>query len=97
MSILEVGHKTIRPGIQGIDDRLAIDWPGDLDATLLQIVRHWQNPPLPLAKFPGFVEKVRHFSPLYRFPAERAFPEQIHAPRVELPMETGKEFQRCGS
>ncbi len=34
--ILEIGHEHLRAGVQRVDDHLAIDRPGDLDAAVLQ-------------------------------------------------------------
>ncbi len=37
MTVLEVGHVRIGARVQRVDDHLAFDWAGDLDATPLQV------------------------------------------------------------
>ena len=44
--ILEVGHEGFDRRIEGIDDHLAIDRPGDLHSAILQIARHGTDTPL---------------------------------------------------
>ena len=49
VSILEIGHEHLRARVERVDDHLAIDGPGDLDAAVQQIRRNRRDFPVALA------------------------------------------------
>ena len=51
--VLEVGHEPARARVQRVDDHLAVDRAGDLDAAVLQVGRRGGHAPVALADLPG--------------------------------------------
>ena len=56
VGVLEIGHEDAGAGVQGVDDHLAVDRPGDLDAAVLQVRgdrRHLPVSPRGSRRFPA--------------------------------------------
>jgi hypothetical protein len=94
--VLEVGHEHLRAGVQRVDDHLALDRPGDLDAAILQRGRYRRDLPVRLADRTRFGQEVRQPACIERALAFGAPREQGAAGRIEAPVQRGQECQRCG-
>src|SRR6185437_14368042 len=57
--VLEIGHEHLRAGVERIDDHLAVDRSGDLDASILDAWRHRIAGPVALAYVTRTVEELR--------------------------------------
>ncbi len=60
VGVFEVGHIDAGPGVEGVDDHLAVDRAGDLDPAVLQVIGDGRDRPLGGADFGGFGQKVGH-------------------------------------
>ncbi len=56
--VFEVGHEDAGAGVEGVDDHLAIDGAGDLDAAVLQVGGEGGDGPLGGADVGGFGKEV---------------------------------------
>src|SRR5262249_35171264 len=96
MRILKIGHETTRPGIEGVDDHLAIDGAGDFDAAICKVARHFGDAPImapdtrrlrqEIGK-PALIELDLPLSPVE---------EQRFAPLVELALKSRYELHSVG-
>ena len=60
--VLEVGHEDLRAGVERVDDHLAVDGAGDLDAAVEQVFRQRRGDPLGVADVLGLGQEVRAFA-----------------------------------
>ena len=58
VGVLEVGHEAAGTRVQGVDDHLPVDRPGDLDAPVAEVMRRWLDLPLALADLAGLGQEV---------------------------------------
>ena len=58
VGVLEVGHEYFRARVQRVDHHLAVDWPGDLYPSVLQISRDGRGHPVAGANVGGFGKEV---------------------------------------
>ena len=56
--VFEVGHVDGGPGVQRVDDHLAIRWSGDLDLPNTKILRHIGDAPILLTNVGGTAQEV---------------------------------------
>ena len=92
--ILEVGHVRIRARVEGVDDHLRVDRPGDLDAAALQRRRHRRDLPVAGADVGGLGEEVGTLAGVEPLGALVARREQLLAARVEVAVQPGDELER---
>src|SRR5262249_50943788 len=95
--ILEIGHVTVRPRVERIDDHLAVHRPGNFHATILEVLWYWLHSPVSLPDRLGFGEELRHLAPIKRFLPQRTLAEQLEPARIELTVELCEKVQcfRC--
>jgi hypothetical protein len=82
--------------VQGVDDHLAIDRAGDLDAAVAQVGRQRRHLPVAAAHVPGFAQEVRQPAPVQVSLQARPPGQQLAAPAVEGPVQGGDEVERLG-
>src|SRR5262245_18385502 len=58
VGVLEVGHENVGPRIEGVDNHLPIDRPGDLDSSVLQIAQERRYGPRALSNLTRRDEKI---------------------------------------
>ena len=92
-SVLEVRHEDLRAGVQGVDDHLAIDRAGDLDAAVEKVGRNRRDSPVAISDRLGFGQKMRQLSGVEQFLTLHSAPEQLEPAAVEAAMEVGEETQ----
>jgi hypothetical protein len=56
--VLEVGHEDLGAGVERVDDHLAVDGAGDLDAAVEQVGGERRDGPFGVADGPGFGQEV---------------------------------------
>ena len=92
--VFEIGHEDVRAGIERIDDHLAIDGAGDLDAAVLEVTRDRRDAPVALANLFRIGKEVRQFAGVEALLALLAFGEQLFASRIEFALQRSDELQR---
>ena len=92
--VLEVRHEALRAGVQRVDDHLAIDRPGDLDAAVEQIRRDARDLPLAVADLLGLLEEARQLALVDLLLALDPQLQQLLADRRVLADQLGDELQR---
>ena len=86
--------KTLAPRVERVDDHLAVDRAGDLDAPVLQVRRHRRHAPV-ARRVPWPSPAESRAARRHRARAgARAPRQQLQAPRVEAPVQTGEQLQR---
>ncbi len=91
VGVFEIGHEDVGAGIEGVDDHLAVDGAGDLDAAVHQIARDGSGFPVGFADGFGFGEKGRELAGVDGFLAHDAFFEKFAAPGVEAVVQFDEE------
>ena len=94
VGVFEVGHEDICAAVERIDDHLAIDRSGDLDATVDEIVWNRSDGPVAFANLARLGEEVGKLAGVESSFALLAFSEQRFTPRVELALQRGDEVER---
>jgi hypothetical protein len=94
--VLEVGHEDARAGVERVDDHLAVDGAGDLDAAILQVVGRGRDRPVTLADRTGVGKKVRPRPGAQRVLAPSPGLQQLAPARLEATREVGDERERVG-
>jgi hypothetical protein len=89
--VLEVGHEPARAGVQRVDDHLAVDRPGDLDAAVLQVGRCGGHAPVALADLPGAGQEVERLARGDARAALAARVEELAPARLEALVQPGEE------
>ena len=92
--VLEVGHEHLRARVQGVDDHLAVDWPGDLDAAVEQVVGDRRHRPVAGAHARGFRQEVGGLPGVEAGLADLAGLQKLQAARIEPAVQLGDERQR---
>ena len=80
--------------VQGVDDHLAIDRPGDLDAPVDEVRRHRGDAPVAGAHLRVVSQKLRQRAGIEQGLAARAGGEQFQAARIEAAVQTAEQLQR---
>ena len=81
--VLEVGHEDLRAAVEGVDDHLAVDGAGDLDAAVEEVLRERGDLPYGFADGGGFGEEVGLFAGVEAGLAGDAGCKELFAARVE--------------
>src|SRR5216684_3028493 len=94
--ILEVGHEHAGPGIERIDQHLAIGRACDLDPPVLEILRRRRDTPLGFSDRPGRAQEIGHLSPIDARLALIACLQQLLATWTELALQATNEVESLG-
>ena len=94
--ILEIGHEDPGAGIQRVDDHLAVDRAGDLDAAVLKIGRDRRDLPVAGADRSRLGQEVRQAAIVEEHLPLLAEFEQRAPVGIEPAMQLGHEGQRLG-
>ena len=92
--VLEVGHEPARAGVQRVDDHLAVDRAGDLDAAVLQVGRRGGHAPVALADLPRLGQEVERLAGGDARAALGARVEQLAPARLEALVQPAEEGER---
>ena len=92
--ILEVGHEALGPRVQRVDDHLALDRAGDLDAAVEQILRDAGDLPLAVANLLRFFQEAWLLAGVDGLLALDAQGEELLTGRRVLADESGDELDR---
>ena len=92
--VLEVGHEPARAGVQRVDDHLAVDGPGDLDAAVAQVGRGWSDLPVALADLARLGQEVHALAGGQPRAPLAARGEQLAPAAVERAVQPGDERER---
>ena len=95
--VLEIGHEHFGAGIQRVDDHLAIDRAGDLDAAVEKIRRDRGDLPVALADRAGLGQEIGQFAGVEALLPLGAQRQQFEPARVEAAMQLGEEGERVGA
>ncbi len=94
VGVLEIRHEDVGAAIERIDDHLAVDRPGDLDAPVRQVLRDRRDAPvLVVADHLGAGPEIRQFARIVALLLLGARREDALAPCLELAMQIGEEAQ----
>ena len=94
--VLEIGHEHVGARVEGVDDHLAIDGAGDLDATILEIGGEGADRPVGLADRAGVGEEIGADPGIEAVLPLRASGEQVENPVAKAPSELGHELRGLG-
>ena len=89
--ILEVGHEDVGAAVQRIDDHLAVDRPGDLDAAVQDVLRQGRHGPVALADFHGLGQEIGLLPGIQPLLALGPGGQQFLAARIEAALQVGDE------
>ena len=64
VGVLEVGHESPGARVQGVDDHLPVDGPGDLDAPVVKVMGRRLDLPLALAHLASLGQEVECATPI---------------------------------
>ncbi len=96
VGVLEVGHEDAGARIERVDDHLAVDRPGDLDAAVDDVGRHRRARPVAFADRVRLGEEVGQLAGIELGLPLRAAREQLHAPVAERALQFGGEGDGLG-
>jgi hypothetical protein len=91
--VLEVGHEHLGPAVEGVDDHLAVDRTGDLDAAILKVGGDRRDDPVILPDVGGVGQEVWQLAGVEPRLAGRASRQQLAAAGVEPAVQVGHEGQ----
>ncbi len=91
--VLEVGHIGLGPGVQGVDDHLAVDRAGELDAAVEQVLRNLADPPVAGADVGGLGQEVGPLAGVEAGLPLGAGLEQLEPAGVEAAMQVRDEAE----
>jgi hypothetical protein len=91
--VLEVGHEDPGAGVQRVDDHLAVDGAGDLDAAVEEVGRQRRDGPRALAHRLRLVEEARALAGVEAALPVAAAGQQLVAPAGEVAHEPGHEIE----
>src|SRR5262245_33343334 len=94
--VLEVGHEHLRARVERVDDHLAIDRPGDLDAAILEVRRNRSDAPVAAAHVRGVGEEVGTLAAVVSLLSRGAAREQLVDPIAEAMREILDKGERLG-
>ena len=89
--VLEVGHEDVGAAVERVDDHLAVDRPGDLDATVEDVLGQRRHGPVALADLGGLRQEVRLLAGIEALLALDAGGQKLLAAGVELALQVGDE------
>jgi hypothetical protein len=92
--VLEVGHEHVGAGVQRVDDHLAVDRAGDLDAAIEQHLGHGRARPVAGAYVGGLGEEVGELAAVELSLSLGTLGEELFHARPERAHEIGDEFER---
>src|SRR5437763_7954359 len=96
IGILEVGHEDARARIESVDDHLAIDRAGDLDATVPDVGRNRGADPARLADRTRFRQEAGQLAGVELALPRRTSREELRATAAEGALQPGREAERFG-
>src|SRR2546430_3791610 len=96
IGVLEVGHEYARARIESVDDHLAIDRSGDLDATVPDVYGNLGASPARLADRARFRQEAGQLAGVELALPCRASREQLRATPAERALQFGRESERLG-
>jgi hypothetical protein len=91
--VLEVRHEHVRAAVQGVDDHLAVDRTGDLDAPVAEIGRSLGDLPRRSADLARLVEEARTFTGVEAGLDALTSREELPASRAKMALEISDESQ----
>ena len=94
--VFEVGHEDLRAGVERVDDHLAVDGAGDLDAAVLEVGGDGRDVPGGLADLACLGQEVGALAGVELLLARDARGEQLLAAGVELALERDDEGEGFG-
>ena len=94
--VLEVGHEHARAGVERIDDHLAVDRSGDLDAAIHDVGRDRCAGPVAFADRTRLGEEIRQGSRVEFSLAPRPACQQFRASATECALQLGRERDGFG-
>ncbi len=94
--VFEVGHEDACAGVEGVDDHLAVDRAGNLDAAVLEVSGDGCDGPWGFADLASRGEEVRADSSVKLLLASDTRGEQLLAARVELALKSDDEGEGFG-
>jgi len=94
VSVLEVRHEHLGTGVERVDDHLAVNRAGDLDATVEEVGGDRRDAPLAFANRSRLRQEIGQAASVEMFLALLASLEESEAGRVELAMQVGEEGER---
>ena len=97
VGVLEVGHEHLRARVQRVDDHLAVDRAGDLDAAVQQVGGDRRDLQSPSRIVRGLGQEVGQLAGVEALLALGPRREQLLARAVEVALQVGQEGQRLGS
>jgi hypothetical protein len=96
VGVLEVGHEHAGPGVQRVDDHLAVDGAGDLHAAVLQVRRQRRHGPVGLANRQRLLEKIGLLARVEARLPGHARGHELGQARPQLAGQRRDELQRAG-
>ena len=96
VGVFEVGHEDLGAGVERVDDHLAVDGAGDLDAAVEQVGGQRRDGPFGVADVRGFGEEVGLVAGVESFLALVAGVEQLFAAGVEGALQVDDEGDGFG-
>ena len=96
-SVLEIGHEHLGAGIERVDDHLAVDGAGDLDAAVEKVGGDLGDRPVALADRFRLGKKIRQLAGVEVFLPSHAPRQQLQAAPVEPPVQVGEKPKRLGA
>ena len=95
--VFEIRHEDLRAAVEGVDDHLAVDGAGDLDAAVEEILREWRDLTTFLRGWlSGFGEEVGLLAGVEAMLAGDALGEEMLALAVEGAMKLDDEVEGLG-
>ena len=92
--VLEVGHEAARARVEGVDDHLAVDRAGDLDAAVLEVGRDRRDAPVALADVARLGQEVGQLAGVDPRLALGARGQELASRGVEATVQLGDERER---
>jgi hypothetical protein len=96
VGVLAVGHERVAPGVERVDDHLALDGAGDLHAAVEEVGRERRHAPVARADVRGLGEEIPVGGGLQGRGARAAPLQQRVDAGAELSHQAGDEGQRLG-
>jgi hypothetical protein len=94
--VLEIGHEHLRARVERVDDHLAIDRAGDLDAAVLQVRRNRSDAPVAAAHIRGLGKEVGTLAAVVPLLGGDSARQQLRDASAEALCEILDERERLG-
>src|SRR5450432_913100 len=94
VGVLEIRHEHAGAGVERVDDHLAVDRPGDLDAPVLDVGKNAGARPVALANRTRLRQEIRQFPGIELLLSGGAQRKQLRAARAELALQSYGECDR---